>query len=91
MSPHRQHRCRECDSTWTDADLPGRSIGMLEGDQFLNNTDYELFIFDPDENQIACVGPGQVFVAPYEMTVMFDANIQYTFRSYLGPGYPRNG
>lgn len=90
MPSHSQHKCASCEKTWTDAGLSGRFVGMLQGDQFLNNTDYEIFIFDPHEQKITCVGPGEVFEAPREMTVRFDANMQYTFRAYLNSGYRRN-
>jgi hypothetical protein len=87
---HKQHKCTECGSTWTDADLPGRSVGMQAGDTFLNNTEYELYITDPNEVGIALVEPGHVFEAPVEMTILFDANLEYSFRVYLGSGYRRN-
>lgn len=87
---HLRHQCRECDATWTERDLKGRGLRLLKGDQFVNNTDYELFINDLTEREIGCVGPGEVFEAPEDMTISFDANLQYVFRAYLNSGYRRN-
>ena len=67
-----------------------RSVGMLLGDTFLNNTDYDLCIEDEEGAVIGMVAPGEVFMAPEDVTIFFDANLQYAFRSYLNQGYRRN-
>jgi hypothetical protein len=67
-----------------------RSVGMLQGDLLVNNTDYDLSITGKDGSQIEMVEPGGVFEAPDDMAVFVDANIQYTFRTYLNQGYARN-
>jgi hypothetical protein len=87
---HVRHKCTECGATWSEADLKGRGIRLLKGDQFVNNTDFELFLYDLEEQGLGCIGPGEVFDAPNDMTVSFDANMQYTFRAYLNSGYRRN-
>lgn len=90
MPPHRRHECRECEAIWTEADIRGRALGMLAGDIFVNNTEYELFLYGLDEKELGCIGPGEVFEAPNDMVVTFDANLKYTFRAYLNSGYRRN-
>ena len=90
MPMHRRHECRDCEATWAEADIRGRALGMLKGDTFVNNTEYELFIHDLDENELGFIGPDEVFEAPNDMVVSFNANMQYTFRAYLNAGYRRN-
>jgi hypothetical protein len=67
-----------------------RSVGMLFGDQFCNNTDYDLCVEDREGAVIKMVAPGEVFVAAQDVMIFFDANVQYAFRSYLSQGYRRN-
>jgi hypothetical protein len=67
-----------------------RSIGLLFGDMFVNNTDYDLCVENSEGSVIKMIGPGEVFVADHDTTIFFDANVQYAFRSYLNQGYRRN-
>jgi hypothetical protein len=67
-----------------------RSVGMLFGDVFCNNTDYDLCVEDADGTMMKMVAPGGVFVATEDVTIFFDANVWYAFRSYLNQGYRRN-
>jgi hypothetical protein len=67
-----------------------RSVGMLFGDSFINNTDYDLCVENAEGSIIKMVGPGSIFVATEDTTIFFDANVQYEFRSYLNQGYRRN-
>lgn len=90
MRSHRRHECRECEAIWTEADIQGRALGMLKGDTFTNNTSYELFIYGLDDRELGCIGPGEVFEAPNDIVVTFDANMQYSFRAYMNDGYKRN-
>lgn len=87
---HLRHQCRDCQATWTEDDLKGRGLRMLKGDLFVNNTEYDLFLYDLAQKEIGCIGSGEVFEAPEDITVSFDANMQYTFRAYLNSGYRRN-
>lgn len=88
--PNHRHECRTCNAIWTEADIRGRALGMLKGDIFVNNTEYELFLYGLDGKELGCIGPGEVFEAPNDLVVSFDANMQYTFRAYLNGGYRRN-
>ena len=74
----------------SDDNSSKRSLGMLKGDNFLNNTEYDLSITDENGKQVAVVETGCVFEAPHNMTVTFDVNTGYTFRAYLNAGYRRN-
>jgi hypothetical protein len=67
-----------------------RSVGMLFGDSFINNTDFDLCVENAEGTVIEMVGPGETFVAEEDTTIFFDANVQYAFRSYLNQGYRRN-
>jgi hypothetical protein len=67
-----------------------RSVGMLFGDQFINNTDYDLCVEDREGVAIGMIAPGEVFVATQDVVIFFDANVQYAFRSYLNQGYRGN-
>ncbi|MGA9796691.1 MAG: hypothetical protein WBQ17_14290 [Rhizomicrobium sp.] len=74
----------------TDAGSSERAITLVTAEILVNNTDYDLFIFEKGGDQLACLGAGEAFEAPYRVTVTFDANVQYTFRAYLNSGYRRN-
>jgi len=67
-----------------------RSVGMLFGDQFVNNTDFDVCVEDAEGKVIGMIPPGAVFVAVDDVTIFFGANVQYAFRSYLSAGYRRN-
>ena len=67
-----------------------RSVGMLFGDSFINNTDYDVCMEDAEGTVIGLVPPGAVFVAVDNVTIYLDTNVQYAFRSYLNQGYRRN-
>jgi hypothetical protein len=67
-----------------------RSVGMLFGDSFINNTDYDLCVESAEGSVIKMVGPRETFVAEEDATIFFDANLRYAFRSYLNQGYRSN-
>ena len=67
-----------------------RSIRMLCGDIFVNNTDFDVGLEDEDGKTIQMIDPGCVFEAESDLTIFFNSNFQYSFRSYLGQGYRRN-
>lgn len=67
-----------------------RSIFMLCGDTFVNNTDYDVCLEDEEGNALEMIDPGGVFQAESDLTIFFNSNFQYAFRSYLSQGYRRN-
>lgn len=67
-----------------------RSVGMLLDDTSINNTDYDLCIEDEEGGTIRMIAPGEAFMASQDVTIFFDTNLQYAFRSCLNQGYRMN-
>jgi hypothetical protein len=67
-----------------------RSIKMLCGDIFVNNTDYDVCLEDEQGSAMQMIDPGGTFEAQSDLTIFFNSNFQYAFRSYLNQGYRRN-
>jgi hypothetical protein len=66
-----------------------RSVGLLVDDLFVNNTDYDVRIEDVRGDLIAVLAPGCLFEAERDVTIYFNANLEYTFRSYLNQEWQR--
>ena len=67
-----------------------RSVGLLADDMFVNNTDYVVRIEDARGDLIAILQPGCLFEAEQDVTIYFNTNLEYSFRSYLNQEWQRD-